>query len=120
MLSLSGPVTNKMKSSIDVNNIFANIPDTVDTEIFEALADGEGVTIERIISKGQQSPESGWYDQGKNEWVMILRGGAILLYEDGSSVALNPGDFINIPAHTKHRVNWTAPDIETIWLAVHY
>jgi cupin 2 domain-containing protein len=31
-----------------------------------------------------------------------------------------PGDFVNIPAHTKHRVEWTTPDEPTIWLAVRY
>lgn len=92
----------------------------LDTEIFEDLAKGGGVTIERIISKGHRSPETGWYDQEKNEWVMVLKGEAILLYEDGESINLNPGDYINIPAHTKHRVQWTAPGVETIWLAVHY
>ncbi|MDH5711849.1 MAG: cupin domain-containing protein [Gammaproteobacteria bacterium] len=109
-----------MKSSVDVHNIFANIPAMLDTEIFEDLAKGGGVTIERIISKGHRSPETGWYDQEKNEWVMVLKGEAILLYEDGESINLNPGDYINIPAHTKHRVQWTAPGVETIWLAVHY
>jgi cupin 2 domain-containing protein len=78
------------------------------------------VTIEKIISKGQKSPNSDWYDQKKNEWVMILRGKAVLSFEDQTSVQLNEGDFINIPAHKKHRVTWTDPDNETIWLAIHY
>jgi cupin 2 domain-containing protein len=35
-------------------------------------------------------------------------------------VEMSPGDYINIPAHEKHRVAWTSPDGPTIWLAVHY
>ena len=101
-------------------NIFSNIPHNPEKELFESLIKHDTVTIERIISKGQKSPESGWYDQEKNEWVMVLKGRAVLAFEDQSSIQLNEGDFINIPSHKKHKVAWTDPDNETIWLAVHY
>lgn len=103
-----------------MNNIFSSIPESLEAEVFEKLVNNDSVSIERIISKGHQSPESGWYDQDKNEWVLLLRGEAILLFEDESSVHLRAGDFIEIQAHKKHRVEWTMPDVETIWLAVHY
>jgi cupin 2 domain-containing protein len=103
-----------------MNNIFDVIPNSLDKEIFERLVESNSVTIERIISKGHKSPEHGWYDQDKNEWVMVITGEAILSFDDGSSIKLKAGDFINIAAHKKHRVQWTAPDVETIWLAVHY
>ena len=103
-----------------MNNIFEAIPKDLKKEVFERLAQGNGVTIERIISKGHRSPETGWYDQDKNEWVMILKGAAVLLFEDETTIKLKPGDFIDIPAHKKHRVSWTEADTETIWLAVHY
>ncbi len=103
-----------------MNNIFDAIPENIDTEIFELLAKSETTRIERIISKGHKSPDSGWYDQDKNEWVLVLRGEAILLFEDGTSVNLKAGDYITIPAHKKHKVTWTDPEIETVWLAVHY
>jgi cupin 2 domain-containing protein len=103
-----------------MNNIFDAIPENIDTEIFELLAKSDGTRIERIISKGHKSPDSGWYDQETNEWVLVLRGEAILLFEDETSVNLKAGDYINIPAHKKHKVEWTDPEIETIWLAVHY
>lgn len=35
-------------------------------------------------------------------------------------VRLNAGEYINIPAHKKHRVSWTAPEQESVWLAIHY
>jgi cupin 2 domain-containing protein len=103
-----------------VNNIFDAIPESIDQEVFEQLAAGENVTIERIISKGQQSPETGWYDQETSEWVIVLQGEAILQFEDGGTLAMKAGDYINIAAHSRHRVQWTDPDIETVWLAVHY
>lgn len=103
-----------------MNNIFDAVPANFDNEIFQRLVESKGVTIERIISKGHTSPESGWYDQERNEWVMVLTGEALLAFEDGSTVRLKAGDYITIEAHNKHRVAWTDPDIETIWLAVHY
>lgn len=103
-----------------MHNIFDCIPENLDEEIFQQLVDGDNVRIERIISRGHSSPESGWYDQDRNEWVLVLKGEAVLLLEDEQTVNLKAGDFINIPAHKKHRVEWTDPDSETIWLAVHY
>lgn len=103
-----------------MNNIFDAIPDNLNTEVFNTLLESENIKIERIISKGHQSTESTWYDQDDNEWVIVLQGEAILLFNDESSVNLKAGDFINIPAHKKHKVHWTDPDIETVWLAVHY
>ena len=101
-------------------NIFEAIPDHLDEEIFETLAGSDRVRIERIVSRGQNSPKSGWYDQEGNEWVIVLKGEAILSFEEETAVHLHEGDFINIPSHKRHRVDWTAPDGETIWLAVHY
>ena len=103
-----------------MNNIFDAIPEILGTEVFEQLTGSEDVRIERIISKGHTSPDSGWHDQNKNEWVIVLRGSAILSFENEPSIKLKAGDFVNIAAHKKHKVEWTEPDIETIWLAVHY
>jgi len=101
-------------------NIFSNIPDKPEHEVFEHLAGGRQVTIERIISRGHASPATGWYDADTSEWVIVLRGEARLTFEDRTSVHLREGDYLNLPAHRKHRVDWTAPDRETVWLAVHY
>jgi cupin 2 domain-containing protein len=103
-----------------MNNIFDEVPADLSNEVFQRLVESSAVRIERIISKGHQSPASGWYNQDKNEWVLVLRGEAILLFADETSVRLQTGDFVNIAAHKKHRVEWTSPDVETIWLAVHY
>ena len=103
-----------------MSNIFRAIPDDLSAEIFEDLAVSKNVKIERIISKGHSSPDVGWYDQEQNEWVIVLKGEALLSFVDKASVTLKEGDYINIPAHQKHKVAWTQPDLETIWLAVHY
>jgi len=102
------------------NNIFASIPQRLDQELVEILVENKDVCIERIVSKGHTSPASGWYDQPKNEWVIVLKGEAIISFEDGSEIRLSAGSYIEIAAHKKHRVSWTDPDVETIWLAVHY
>ena len=101
-------------------NLFQSIPAVIEEEIFETLLQNDDVKIERIISKGHQSPESGWYDESKNEWVIVLKGEAIIAFESGEQEKLVEGSYINIPAHRKHRVAWTKPDAETVWLAVHY
>ena len=103
-----------------MSNIFRAIPDDLSAEIFEELAESKNIKIERIISKGHSSPDSGWYDQEQNEWVIVLQGEAILAFADKASVTLKAGDYINIPAHQKHKVAWTVPEQETIWLAVHF
>ncbi len=103
-----------------MKNIFAAIPDDLSAEVFEKLVDNHQVKIERIISKGQRSPDNGWYDQEQNEWVLVLKGAAIIEFADHSSLSLKEGDYLNIKAHQQHRVSWTAEDRETIWLAVHY
>jgi len=101
-------------------NIYTAVPCNLEQEVFEQLAGNACVMIERILSKGQKSPPTGWYDQEKNEWVLVLKGKAVLVFENQESINLNEGDFINIPPHKKHKVEWTDPDSETIWLAVHY
>lgn len=101
-----------------VVNIFHDMPATLHEEQFTTLAHGGSVKIERIISNGHASPESGWYDQVWDEWVIVLRGSAVLSFPTGNDVEMNAGDYIHLPAHCKHKVSSTAP--ETVWLAVHY
>lgn len=102
-------------------NIHADIPPGVSGEFVESLAENKNVRIERIVSRGHVSPEDFWYDQETNEWVVVVKGRARILFEgEGDAVSLASGDYVNIPAHCRHRVVWTDPAQETIWLAVHY
>jgi cupin 2 domain-containing protein len=104
-----------------ITNLFADIPDSIPEELVEELATSDAVRIERIISQGQASPPGFWYDQDNSEWVLLLKGSAGLLLEgEDEVIELLPGDSLNIPAHRKHRVEHTAADSETIWLAVYY
>ncbi|MFO8089638.1 MAG: cupin domain-containing protein [Desulfatiglandaceae bacterium] len=102
-------------------NLFDSIPEKLPEELAEVLARGNGVRMERIISRGHSSPEGFWYDQGNWEWVMVVRGAAGVLFEgDAEAVRLGPGDYLTIPPHRKHRVEWTDPGCYTVWLAVHW
>lgn len=102
-------------------NIRHDIPKELPRELVEVIQTGKGVRIERIVSKGHVSPEGFWYDQENSEWVLVLQGGAVLLMEGATdSISLGPGDYLNIPAHARHRVEWTDPDRETVWLAIYY
>ncbi len=101
-------------------NLFEGIPDRLPEERFEELVSGKAVTVERIVSRGHASPETGWYDQPRHEWVLVLQGRGAVAFEEGEEVTLGPGDHLLIPAHRRHRVAWTDPDRDTVWLAVHY
>jgi cupin 2 domain-containing protein len=104
-----------------VRNILANLPCAIENEICETQAESDFVSIERIVSRGQATPEGEWYDQEREEWVLVIAGSACLLFEDETeSHSLNAGDYILIPSHSRHRVTWTDPLVETVWLAVHY
>jgi cupin 2 domain-containing protein len=101
-------------------NIFNNISEIIPEEIIDTIIESDSIKIERIISKGHSSPENFWYDQDKSEWIIILKGNAAIEFEDKNIFELRKGDYLNIPAHQKHRVNRTDPQKETIWLAVYY
>ncbi len=103
-----------------VGNLFSAVPFEIGEEILETLVQHGDVRIERILSKGHTSPETGWYDQQEHEWVVVLKGAGTLTFEDGEVVEMGVGDYINIPAHRRHRVSWTAPDEVTLWLALFY
>lgn len=103
------------------NNLFENISSDLPEELFETLHRSGDVKIERIVSRGHVTPEGEWYDQSWDEWVVLLKGSATLDF-DGykESVSLKSGDFIFLPAGLRHRVAWTEPDVDSIWLAIHF
>jgi cupin 2 domain-containing protein len=100
-------------------NIF-NLPSSLtNEELFEPLISANNILIERIISTGQSTLPGKWYDQNRDEWVILLQGEASLAYADGSTINLKAGDYVFIPAHQKHRVEHTTALPPCIWLAVH-
>jgi cupin 2 domain-containing protein len=102
------------------NNIFDNVPETIPAELLQTLLNTDNIRIERIVSHGHASPEHFWYDQSEHEWVLLIKGAARIQFEGDEPVDLIPGSFMNIPAHQRHRVDWTEPNEPTIWLAIYY
>lgn len=105
---------------IIVKNIFDNPPHELKDEFFEELISSKNFKLERIVSEGHKSPENSWYDQDKNEFVLLISGSAELAFENEPSIKLKRGDYLIIPAHQKHRVDWTDPNQKTVWLTLHY
>jgi cupin 2 domain-containing protein len=104
-----------------IENLLDDLPKAADQEQLVDLLNRSGVRIERIVSTGQSSPPGFWYDQACAEWVTVLAGEARLRFEDEPAArTLRPGDFVEIAAHRRHRVEWTRPGEPTVWLAVHY
>ncbi|MEM7399894.1 MAG: cupin domain-containing protein [Pseudomonadota bacterium] len=90
-------------------------------ELFERLIETPGLLVERIVSTGQITPEDDWYDQSRDEFVLLVSGGARLRIENETDDReLAPGDWLLLPAHCRHRVTWTQAEPPTIWLAVHF
>ena len=110
----------KKTKNPETRNLFNGIPDTLQEELLQTLAESGQVRIERIVSDGQATPPGQWYDQGWDEWVLLVSGGATLCFEEGASpLVLKPGDHVMIPAGCRHRVDATDTGRKTIWLAVH-
>ncbi|MFZ0206379.1 MAG: cupin domain-containing protein [Roseiarcus sp.] len=105
---------------IESGNLFAEIPEALENEQFLDLFSAPGVKIERIVSTGHGTPASEWLDQDWTECVALLAGAAAIQIEGEPSVrTLEPGDWLLIPAHVRHRVEWTDSTGATIWLAIH-
>jgi cupin 2 domain-containing protein len=102
-------------------NLLRSLPDASAAECVDALMTRRGLRFERIVSLGQASPPGFWYDQSEGEWVLLLAGAARLRFADEDEARLlGPGDWLEIPPHRRHRVDWTDPATPTVWLAVFY
>jgi cupin 2 domain-containing protein len=102
-------------------NLLRSLPDASAAECVEPLMTRLGLRFERIVSLGQASPPGFWYDQAEGEWVLLLAGAARLRFADEDEARLlGPGDWLEIPPHRRHRVDWTDPATPTVWLAVFY
>ena len=86
-------------------------------ENFVELARAGGASVERIASRAVT--DGAWYKQAWPEFVLLVAGGAALEFADGTTRELKPGDWALLPAQCRHRVAWTDPAGETLWLAVH-
>jgi len=121
----SQPLTPKQKllysTQMNPQNLFDQIPESLAGELFDRLVETPQLRIERILSRGHSTPPGQWYDQDWHEWVILLTGSAGLLFEgEAKVIGLKPGEYVNIPAHQRHRVEWTDSQQTTVWLAIHY
>jgi len=109
-----------MATSPPTQNLFSSLPQHGSDEIITQLLSAPNVRIERIVSTGQASPPGFWWDQDWPEWLVLLTGSAGLQFEGEAQVReLKPGDYLHIPAHARHRLDWTDQEQPTVWLAVH-
>lgn len=108
------------ESSPEFGELLAPLPSASNAEQFETLLERAGIRILRVVSDGQASPPGEWFDQDDDEWVVVLAGRAGLLVEgEAETRTLVPGAYAFLPAHCRHRVEWTDPDAPTVWLAIH-
>jgi len=103
-----------------LGNLYEGIPNQLPEELLETLIENLGLRIERILSMGHATPPGTWCDQDQPEWVVLLRGQAGLRFDGEDTRILNPGDYVLIPAHSRHRVEWTSTHPAAVWLAVHF
>ena len=104
-----------------VQHLYKYSKDYLKEESFDQLLEGKKFRMERIVSGGQVTPQGQWYDQDEDEWVLLLKGEARILFKTtNNEKVLGPGDYLHIPAHCLHRVEHTSLNEETVWLAVHY
>jgi cupin 2 domain-containing protein len=111
----------KLRIPEKMTSIYDGIPFELPEELFTTLCSSNSVRIERIVSRGHASLEGFWYEQDRNEFVFVVQGRAGLKFENQDApVILEPGDYLTIGAHVRHRVEWTDASCDTIWLAIHY
>jgi mannose-6-phosphate isomerase-like protein (cupin superfamily) len=102
-----------------VENLLAKLPAATRAEAFTELLARPGIRLERIVSRGQATPEDAPMVQDHDEWVLLLEGAAGIRIEDSAEVSLAPGDHLLIAAGQKHWVTWTSKERATVWLALH-
>jgi len=106
---------------VEGGNLLADVPAALAEEELRELLATQDLRIERIVSTGQASPPGFWYDDDRAEFVLVLAGQAGLLIEgEAAPRALGPGSYVHLPAHCRHRVEWTSAETPTVWLAVHH
>ncbi|MBA3314867.1 MAG: cupin domain-containing protein [Planctomycetota bacterium] len=104
-----------------LRNLFRSPSAPSREEVFETLVEGSAFKLERIVSTGQSTPPGEWYDQERDEWIALLTGRATIRFEHpAETVTLSPGDWLLIPAHRRHRVEETAGDRDSVWVALHF
>ncbi len=97
-------------------NLFSTDKAKASEEVFETLLQLPNIHIEKITSNGQTSSQ--WYQQEKDEWVVLIEGEGKLLFENGKELYLKKGEYLHIPKKQKHKVIYTSSP--AIRLAIHF
>ena len=101
-------------------NIFeVPVSDSNSQEVFDDLLKTDNFFVERIFTKKAFTNPGKWYDQERDEWVLLLQGEAILEFKKAQVLHLKAGDYIFIPAHQMHRISHSSVEPKCIWLAIH-
>jgi mannose-6-phosphate isomerase-like protein (cupin superfamily) len=120
-IEVTGWAEDPSVSRARTGSLTAGIPRELPEELAEVLVGGGATRVERIVSRGHASAPGFWYDQDQAELVLLVQGrGAVELEGHEEPIVLGPGDWLDIPAHCRHRVAWTDAGQDTIWLAVFY
>jgi cupin 2 domain-containing protein len=109
-----------MTAVLTSGNLFQLPHPQSEAEVFTPLLETPHLRVERIVSSGQTTPPGEWYDQVEAEWVVVLQGEATLTYDDGRTLTMATGDYVLIPPHTRHRVDYTSSEPPCLWLAIHW
>ena len=120
LLLLSCNLPSDCSLDVPLDNLFADIPTELPDEHFDQLYATENFLLERIVSHGHTTAPDTWYEQDRDEWVCLLSGGARLTFPDAEPRTLRPGEHFALPAGLRHRVDWTDPEVDSVWLALHY
>ncbi len=106
-------------NSVESGNFLTAVPEQAPTEVVNEILLRPDVRIERIVSTGHTSPDGFWYDQAEDEWVLVLSGEAKLAIAGEPQLRhLRAGDWLSLPAHCRHRIEWTSTEQPTVWLAI--
>lgn len=109
-----------MPSKIKVENYFSGFLKSHSKENYYDLLKNKKFVLEKIVSKGYATPRNVWLLEDKNEFVLLLKGTAELLFENGVTTKLKEGDYFIIPSGIKHKVIKTSKKPLCYWLTLHY
>ncbi len=84
-------------------------------EVFKNLFENKDIKITQIVSSSNLDTKE--YNQEYDEFVILLRGKATLEINK-NIIDLKDGDYLHIPAHTKHKVLKTSNG--ALWLAIYF
>lgn len=109
-----------MQSKIIVENYYTGYKKSSSLENYLDLLVGTGFRLEKIVSKGYKTRKDKWLIEDNDEFVLLLKGKAELLFENQQKIILKEGDYFIIPANTKHKVLKTSVKPLCFWLTIHF